>query len=330
MIIFLLLAFWDYSYNLDVDVTYDDNIYAYSGPYIDDFLHQIRPYRFPFDSYDDLVTGVDFNLLVRNKFFGQRTTTLSFDVNSDNYLVNAQKNFQKYTFGLRQSFGNYAIKASYEIIPRYLIRFYRDPQGSSTDYIGCEAAYHTAGAKVSFKSIADITLYAGYDHKWDNYIKEFNRYDARGHLISFGLEKEIIRHVNFGFGYTYRTSSNDSADVMTSAAELTPDGSFYQHTLSGDLQLQMMILVPADVRLYYSYAYRNYTATSAEDLLHFGRQDNRHWLTISVRARIMTGLRLKLYGARQWRNASSEVLADIGDIKDYVRYRAGAGLEFYY
>ncbi|MGB7054165.1 MAG: hypothetical protein WBE28_02450 [bacterium] len=330
MIIFFLIAFWDYSYNLDVGFGYDDNVYAYSQPHIDDFLNGVRPYRFPFEAYDDLVTGVDFNLLVRNKFFGKRTTTFSFSLNTDNFLINNQKNYQKYTFGLRQSFSKFAVKLSYGIIPNYLIRYYRNPQGTSTDYMGCEAAYHTISGKISFTTIQDITLSAGYSHKWDNYIEEFNRYDASGHIVSFGLEKKIRKYLDFDFGYTYRTSENDSADVITSSTELTPDGSFYQHFLSGNIKLQSVVLVPTVLKLSYNYAYRNYTASSPEDSLHFGRQENRHRAMISIHSRVLTGAWLKLYGLRQWRSTSSEVLQGIGDIKDYVKYKAGAGLEFYY
>jgi hypothetical protein len=330
MIIFLLITFWDYSYELDVNLAHDDNVYAYSQTYIDDFLDQMRPYRFPFETYDDLVTAVDFRLLMRNKFFGQRTTTFSFDLNSDNYLVNTQKNFQKYTFGLRQSFGKCAVKVYYGLIPTYLVRYYRNPLGGSTDYIGCEAAYHTASGKISFTTIADITLNASYAHRWDNYIREFNRYDANGHVVSVNLEKEILKHLMFECGYAYRTSENDSADVITSVTELTPDGSFCQHSLSADLELQTIIVVPTELRFSYSYAYRNYTASSAEDLLHFGRRDNRHWLMLSVYSRIITGARLRLFGLRQWRNTTSEVLVDINDIKDYLRYKVGAGFEFYH
>ena len=156
MIAILLFTFWDYSYNLDIGFSYDDNVYNYSQPYIDDFLNGVRAYRFPFETHDDLVTAMDFRLLVRNKFFGGRTTTFSLDLNTDNYLVNNQKNFQKYTFGLRQSFGEYAVKLSYGLLPNYLIRYYRNPQGTSTEYIGCEAAYHTVSGKVSFATIEDI------------------------------------------------------------------------------------------------------------------------------------------------------------------------------
>jgi len=330
MIVFLLLAFWDYSYNLDMDFDYDNNVYTYSQEYIDDFLNQVRPYRFPFETYDDLVTSVDFRLLVRNRFFGIRTTTFSFDLNTDNYLVNNQKSYQKYTFGLRQSFGKYAVKISYQLIPDYLIRYYRNPQGASTDYIGCEAVYHTISGKISFATIEGITLSVGYGRRWDNYIEEFNRYDATGNIFSFGIEKKLRKYLNFQFGYAHRSSENDSADFSTSGTDLTPDGSFYQHSLSGDLTLQTVVVVPTTLQLFYAYVFRNYTAISSEDSLHFGRQDHRHRVTLNYRSRILTGMQIKLFATRQWRNATSEILPGIDQIKDYGKYKVGAGLEFYH
>jgi hypothetical protein len=329
MIILLLVAFWDYSYNMDLGLNYDNNVYAYSQRYIDDFLHNIRPYRFPFETYDDMVTAVDLRLLIRNKFFGPRTTTFSLDLNTENYIVNNQKNFQKYTFGLRQSFGKYAVKLTYQIIPSYLIRYYRNPHGSSTEYIGCEATYHTISGKISYATKKNIILSAGYGHKWDNYIKEFNRYDASGHIISFNIEKQLRKYLNFNFGYSYRTSEADSADVVASATEATPDGSYYQHSLGTDLEVQMVIVFPTTLRLSYDYGFRNYTASNPADSLHFGRQDNRHRVSINAYSRILTGVRLKLSFMRQWRAISSEISAHVSEIKDYTKYKVGAGLEFY-
>jgi hypothetical protein len=330
MVLLLFVTFWDYSYDFDLDFTYDDNIYAYSQQYIDDYLSGIRSYRFPFETYDDLVTSFDFALLVRNRFFGKRTTTFSLDVNTDNYLLNNQKNFQKYTFGMRQSFGRYAVKASYQVIPRYLIRYYRDPSGESTDYIGCEATYHTASAKVSFTTVRDITLTAEYGHRWDDYIPEFNRYDANGHAATFGIEKELSRYLDFAFSYEFRNSNTDPADAMTSGIDLTPDGSFYQHALGADFSIQVSAALPTTVQLSYDYGFRSYNTSTSDDSLHFGRRDHRHLVSLITYSRIITGLRLKLILMRQWRAASSEIMPDIDEIKDYVRYRAGAGVEFYY
>ncbi|UCG29705.1 MAG: hypothetical protein JSV53_09400 [candidate division WOR-3 bacterium] len=330
MIIFLLFSFWDYSYDLDVDFNYDNNVYAYSQEYIDDFINGVRQYRFPFETYDDLITSFDFTLLVRNKFIDKRTTTFSIDLNTDNYLLNRQKNYQRYTFGIRQSFGRYAVKLSYQVIPGYLIRYYRDPYDGSTDYIGCEVTYHTARGKISFMTLHDITLIAGYAHRWDNYIPEFNRYDASGHVVSFGLEKMLRKRIDFAFGYEFRNSYTDSADASTSGVDITPDGSFYQHTLSGNLSVQMVAVLPTTMKLSYNYSFRSYETSTGEDSLHFGRIDHRHRIMLGIYPRLITGLRLKLTLMRQWRRATSEVLSDINSIKDYTRYRAGAGFEFYY
>lgn len=330
MILFILISLWDYSYNFDVDVTYDNNVYAYSQEYIDEFLDGIRAYRFPFETYDDMITSFDLALLLRNKFFGKRTTTFSANLNADNYLLNRRKTFQRYTFGIRQSLGRYAVKLSYQVVPGYLIRYYRNPAGESTDYIGCEATYHSAGGKISFTTANNTTLTAEYRHRWDDYIEEFNRYDANGHVLSFGIDKRLHKRIDFAFAYEFRDSKSDSADIPTSLTELTPDGSFYQHSLSGNFSIQMIMVMPTDMRFSYDYEYRSYTASTIEDSLHFGRRDHRHRATLITRSRLMTGFNLKITLMRQWRNATSDVFSDIDRIKDYAKYKAGAGFELYY
>ncbi|MBE0432011.1 hypothetical protein IBX73_00945 [candidate division WOR-3 bacterium] len=330
MIFLLLIAVWDYSYETDIDFGYDNNIYAYSQPYIDDFLNGVRPYRFPFETYDDLVTSVDFQLLLRNRFFGRRTTTFNFDVSSNNYLVNNQKNFQRYTFGLRQSLGRSSIKVSYQMIPGYLIRYYRNPQGTATDYIDCEAAYHTVSGKLSYTTANDVTISAVYGHRWDDYIKEFNRYDARGHVIDLGIAKKLSRYLDLEFGYTYRISRSDSAGAAMIDTVLTPDGSFYQHSLNGNLRLQTVIITPTILRCSYGYGMRYYTSSDTDDILHFGRRDHRHRISISSQSRILTGVRLKFFFTYQWRKSHSDVFPPIAEIKDYNKYQAGAGLQFYH
>lgn len=330
MMIFLLFALWDYSYNLNIDFNYDDNIFAYSQSHIDDFLNHVQPYRFPFEAHDDLITSLDFGLLLRNQFISKRTTTFSFNLGSDNYLVNNQKSNQKYGLGVRQSFGQYALRISYEVIPGYLIRYYRNPLGTSIEYIGCEATYHTIAAKVSFETVQNITLSGGYGHRWDNYIEEFNRYDANGHILFFGIDKQLRKNLDFGFNYAFLSSQNDSADIVSSVTELTPDGSFYQHSLNTDIILRANVFLPTTIKCSYDYSYRSYSSSNTEDSLHFGRRDHRHIINLSTSFRLLTGIQLRFLFAWQWRNATSEILPNIDDIKDYTRYKAGAGLEFYF
>ena len=330
MIALLLFAFWDHSYTIDIQTAYDDNVYTYSQSYIDDFLGSVRSYRFPFETYDDLVTSVDFALLVRNKFFLNRTTTFSLGINTDNYLVNNQKNHQRYSFGVRQSLGDYAIRLSYEWTPDYLIRYYRDPYGASTEYIGCEVAYHDVTGKVSYTTAQGITLHAAYGHRWDNYIDEFSRYDARAHIVSFGIEKKLHKRLDFAFIYDYKSSRADSGSTATLDTAFTPDGSYDEHAIKTDITLQTGVLGATALSCSYAYAYRHYLSETADDILHFGRFDNIHRVRLSTRSRITTGVMFILSATRQWRTVSSEVLPDIDEIKGYARHIAGAGLEFYY
>ncbi len=330
MIAFLLFALWDHSYTIDIQAAYDDNVYTYSQSYIDDFLGSVRSYRFPFETYDDLVTSVDFALLVRNKLFFNRTTTFSLGINTDNYLVNNQKSHQRYSFGARQSLGDYAVKISYEWTPAYLIRYYRNPYGTSTEYIGCEVAYHGVAGKVSYTTAQGIELHAAYKHRWDDYIEEFSRYDARAHIVSLGIGKKIHQRVEFAFIYEYESSRADSASAATLDTAFTPDGSYDEHSIRTDITLQTGVLGATAFACSYAYAYRQYLSETADDILHFGRLDNIHRVRLATRSRITTGVMFILSATRQWRSVTSEVFPDIAEIKDYTRYSAGAGLEFYY
>lgn len=330
MILLLLIATWDYSYDFGVAAAYDNNVYAYSDEYIDDFLNGVNAYRFPFETYDDLVTTADLDFLLRNKLFGTRTTTFSFGMAARHYLINRGKDFTRFNFGLRQSFGRYAIKLNYRVIPRFLIRYYQNPQNTSTNYIGCKATYHTLSGKLSVLTIKNIRIHLTYSHRWDDYIEEFNRYDADGHIMSFQLEKKLSRYFDFRFGYNYRISNADSADVISSGAELTPDGSYYQHSLYADLIFQTVVILPTLFEGSYGYDYRSYTTSSNADSLHFGRQDHRHKFTFTTHSRILTGLQLKLLFTWQWRDAMSEIYPGIDRIKDYEKYSVGGGLELYY
>ena len=109
-LLILFISVWDYSYDVKVDFSYDNNIFSYSDEYIDDFLNQIRPYRFPFETYDDLISNAQMRFLLRNKFFSKKTTTFNLYIGINHYLVNHQKDYQKIGCGIRQSLGKYALK----------------------------------------------------------------------------------------------------------------------------------------------------------------------------------------------------------------------------
>ena len=150
MIILLFsLGLWDYSYNVSAVTLYDNNIFTYSPERIQEFMDNTVSYKYPFETYDDLRTSAAVSLKLRNKFIENRTTTFNIGLNLHHYLINQEKDFQSITAGVRQSFKTFAVKIEYTHIPEYLIRFYRNPAGSSTDYIGCDVQYRTLSGKIS-------------------------------------------------------------------------------------------------------------------------------------------------------------------------------------
>jgi hypothetical protein len=329
-ILLILITLWDYSYNVDCDVIYDDNIFAYSQEYLDDFINQIRPYRFPFETHDDMITSIDLGLLLRNKFFGNRTTTLNAGVDINHYLVNHQKDYQTLGIGIRQSFGRYAVKLSYYIIPHYLIRYYRNPQKENNDYIGCEVQYQNVQGKVSYIPNPLLSFSIAYNQKWDDYREEFNLYDAHSHIIGFDSDITVKKHLRLQFGYEFKTSNIDSLGALEPASEPTPDGAYNQHTVDAGIVWGLRFVKPAEVKLLYRYYFRKYSTDAATDSMHYGRNDHSQRILIGAGFTIFPGMKLELSYLKQWRIATSDVFPALDEIKNYNKYRLSCGLHFYH
>jgi hypothetical protein len=329
-LLILFIAVWDYSYQFTTDFIYDDNIFAYSDEYIDDFVNSVNAFRFPFETHDDLIISADLHYYLRNKFFADRTTTFDLIIDPSHYLINSDKDYLRLGFGIRQSFGRYALKLSFQTIPSYLIRYYRNPQGSSTDYIGCTVNYPDLTAKLSVYPRPSWRIDIRYKLGWDDYTEEFDRYDASYHDIGLGTDIGISEQFSAWLGYAYKSLSNDSAEMVT-GLESAPDGSYQRHVLDAELNIEFMTLMPTRIKLGYTYGFSNYKTEFSTDSLHFGRQDHAHKVSTRIDLKIFTGMYLRTYLTRQWRNATSEISPiDIDRIKDYDKYKAGVGLSFYH
>ncbi len=329
-ILFFIILVWDYSYAVQMDFSYDNNIFSYSEEYIDDFMNHVAPHRFPFETYDDLISTAQLSFFLRNKFFNKKTTTLNLDIRINSYLVNQQKDFQNIGVGIRQSLGKYALKVSYHIIPQYLIRYYRNPQGVSTDYIGCDVRYQTFSGKVSIMPKPSLALNILYKQGWDNYVSDFDLYDAHYHLLDVNSVLELNKRIVCFLGYIYKTLENDSISIPTSGFESTPDGSYSQQSLGSHIIFKSKFLLPIQVKIGYDFNFRNYSTTFHADSMHFGRQDYVNRIHTEAEFRVFTGMLIGVSYMMQWRDATSNIVLDIDRIKDYNKYRFGVSIGFYY
>lgn len=329
MLLVFILSMWDYSYNTVVDCSYDNNVYAYSNDYLDDFINSVRSYRFPFETYDDMRIRAALDLLVRNKFFGNKTTTVSTQVTLSHYLNNREKDFQKIEFGLRQSFQKYAIKVTYDIIPEYLIRYYRNPQGTSTDYIGCGVMYSSVAGKLSYQQ-EPIAAFVRYRYRWDDYISEFDLYDAQNHIIETQIVFTVTERFQVFAQYAYRHNRSDTIESLSLQDDDAPESSYDQHAPRISASYWFKLLFPTQLAMGYKYTFRMYTTDRSDDMFHYGRYDHMHRFNARLALRVMTGMYVELAYVRQLRNATSDIFPDIDTIKNYDKYIMSAGLRLYH
>ncbi|MEO0142790.1 MAG: hypothetical protein ABIL70_08980 [candidate division WOR-3 bacterium] len=320
LIIFLLFSF-DYSIKSRIDFVYDYNIFEYSEKYLQEFIQQVNPERFPFETYDDLYTYYRLHLQFRNKFWRNHNTTFNLSFSGYNYFINEQKDYSIFTAGLRQSFGRWAVKIEHLYLPRYLIRYYKDPENSR--YIGCEFSERLCSFKLSFipDKEADLSLVIGYEI--DDYIKEFDVYDSRalrvGPVFEFGITKFFKPEIHYEF-----KSSRAKGPI--------PDISYNQHKLFIKTELYTGFPKFSKWEFAYQMRYRIYTTEVSPvlDSPHSGRLDTVNNFKISWEFPILAGLYFTLGYSCEFRHSHSEVYPDIGEYKNYNKWTADCGLEFVY
>ncbi|OGC43094.1 hypothetical protein A2Y85_02380 [candidate division WOR-3 bacterium RBG_13_43_14] len=328
LIIIALISFWDHSCETNAGIAYNNNIFAYSNEYIQDFMDQVRPYRFPFETYDDLELSQNISLLLRNKLINKHTTTFSIRSRIRHFLINKQKDYLSANLGIRQSFGKWAVKISYDLLPYYLIRYYRDPNGTGTDYAGCRVDYHEITGKVSISPSDKINFHFYYSRIDEKYHNPFAIYDAANNSGAVQLEQQVSPYLDLKLSYTFRASRTDTIGI--DSIEDSPDASYDQHCPMLDIVYRRQMLLPVEIAIRYAYKFRNHLSDIPTDLLHFGRQDHIHDLNTSISFRLRTGMKFKCSFEQTWRNTTSTINNSIGQIKNYSQTKIDGALILYY
>ncbi|MGQ9701231.1 MAG: hypothetical protein ACUVQT_02095 [bacterium] len=322
MMLLILISFsFDYSIISKINFAYSDNIFEYSNKYLDEFINRIRPERFPFESYDDLYSNYELQLLFRNKFFNQRTTTFNFDFVGYNYLINQQKDYIILKAGIRQSFGKWAMKLEYLHLPSYLIRYYPDPEGNQ--YIGCEFSEKLLSSKTSLKlgQNKEIAFLLGYEI--DDYIESFNIYDAKALRFNPHIYFAVSKKIDAKIDYEFKSSI---------AKGPLPDVSYVQHRFG--LKNHFHIGFPRLSKLIccYQVKYRIYTTEVSPiiDTPHSGRNDITQIFDFNLQFPVFNTLYFEAGYSYKFRRSHSDIYPDIGWYKNYNIWEINGGIEFEY
>jgi hypothetical protein len=321
--VFLIALIAGFDYNLEYSgaIAYDNNIWEYSPQSLDDFTRRVRPYRFPFETYDDLATRHDIGLIFRTRSILERTTTLNFRAVASSHLINREKDHQTFETGLRQSLGKFALKIDYLYLPRYLIKYYPDPV--TAEYTQCAFTEHLLGFKSSLLAVARAVFHLRVSREWDNYVPAFRIYDTQAWRIGAELDLSVNRLYEPSISYEFK-------DAL--ARGPVPDLSYRQH--SGSIKNFFNLRFPrlAKLSLDYRVDYRIYTTDLPpdQDTPHSGRVDATHRLALDVSMPLVGFLGLTAGYDYEFRRASSPNYPEIGAVKDYDKYLLSGGIKFHY
>lgn len=303
--------------SFDINTQYDDNIFLFSKEYINDFIHRIRSYRFPFRTYDDLITRIDLSFNLPAQLSSKRT---DFNLNYRQYLylVNTQKSYQLMVLNINQQINNsFSYEIGYLFLPSYLIRYYRNPLGSATDYIGCIFTEHLMTARLKYR-LNKVTVTPFIQYEIDKYLKNFRHYD--GYALRYGLNASThnVSYVNTFIGITRKTYF---------AQGPIPDISYTEDRISVRLTPK---LIKSNIKLstQFQYARRNYTTDNSFEIdpYHRDRIDNKINAYIKVSYQLKRNLQIYTAFEYEQKRVTTPYRIDINEIKDYNNNKYLLGL----
>jgi len=308
-------------FQFEIKTLYDNNIFLYSEAYISDFKNQIRPYRFPFNTYDDFIVLLNPSIQLPLRI-GQLKPNLYLNYKQYIYSVNAEKSYQIVSATINHPIINPIIlEINYLLLPRYLIRYYRNPLGASTDYIGCSFSERLLTARLIY-NIYNIKIKPFVRYEIDNYKENFVFYNSKA--LRFGVNATLTpyKFINVNVGLE-RKQNNAQGPV--------PDISDNENSTFIDIITKIPGFSKLSFNIGADYAHRIYTTSNSFNIdpYHKDRKDNKFVIYAGLTFRISKNLQIKTQYEQEIRKVTTPYQIDIEEIKDYSNKRFTLGFKFY-
>ena len=306
--------------NIELKTMYNDNIFLYSDAYISDFVNQVRPFRFPFNTYDDFITNLNLQL----QFPVQKDINKSYlNLFYKQYLfaMNGEKSYQIVSATFNQSLSKrFGFDVSYLFLPRYLIRFYQNPFSASIDYIGCTFAEHLLTIRLNYKW-RSINVKPFGRFEIDKYKENFSFYDGKASRFGMDLIWLITSSINLAAGVERKQNQTQGP---------VPDISYNENQLNGQINVKLPDIEKLLLNFGTNYIARDYTTNNSAlvDPFHKDRSDKTINLNGGVEYRIASNLRINFVYEHEIRRTSSPYRSQIEDIKDYDNNIFTLGLRY--
>jgi hypothetical protein len=309
------------NFEADIQFTYDDNIFLYSVKDLKDFQRSIRPYRYPFETYDDFITTLTGILRIRQKLVGQMPTILSLRYRQHQYAVNRMKSYQLFSLNLEQNFAKpIAVEFGYLFLPKYLIRYYKDPRSQTSPpiYIGCEFEEHLLSLGLIYNTQNKLNFTPFYKFEIDDYNHSFDYYDTKAHRVGLDGSYRFGPKINLKGEFEYKVARAEGPipDISYNqwawqiSVELKPR--FHRLSLTADYGQEQRVFVTSNL--------------SSVDPFHAGRLDKTQNFKFGLEIPFSRVISILFDYEFEKREVSSPYKEEIDDVKDYKNNKVGLGL----
>lgn len=297
-------------------LTYDDNLFRYSGFELDTFRIGNNPARFPIRTSDDLDVSLWGKWSYRFRLAEIQTRT-SVSTKWHGFVSNWEKSYGLAEAGIAGTLPNRnEAGVSFLWMPSYLVRYFRKPRAQTAEYIGCRFAEYLV--KVYYAArLSSFLVRPDYRYQYDNYLSVFDYYDTRAHRFGCLVGFAPVSGLSLEADYHYK---------LASATGPVPDISYRQHELrtslrtsAGKSRFSMEVEYEVDAR---AYTTRN---PARIDSTHAGRKDMIEAMSLQAGYRVGRN-RIFLRYEMNWRNVSSPYSAAIEEEKQYRQNRLGLGV----
>lgn len=336
----------DQYWNIKVGLaaTYDNNILRYSDKYLERFVNRQDEGRFHINSRDDLQLLSWIRLSRSFRAFGGLNSIVSADVRRRTYTHNSIKSWSYLNLGWRQDLARkWSMYASYNIIPEFYVRHYRDEDWVRTLGATPESFRPFAFAKDNFgfwlqhDVLQKTRLRLSYSYMRYFHNTHYTEYDSRNHQYGLQAFHSLHKNVDISIGYKYMTSKAKGVDDILESIQNSDDADASykedEFALSVEVRLPRLLGMKNAVTLEGDYARRSFTTahTPVDDPLHSGRSDHEYDLSVAYTAEVSDGWTLGVqYGwrMRDSRTVSATNARFVSDEKDYHQYTIGMEMTY--
>lgn len=319
---------------------YDDNIFRYADTDIDKFVNNIEPYRYPIETYDDLITTVEMHAKVRSKLIMGRSTTFNLKIRGNLYYQNSIKDYASFSTSMWHRVGKEGhLLAKYLFLPKYFIRYYPDLDVSTPYpypyFTDCFFAKHLFALSGGYRFFDKVDIGLSYGRELYDYNDAFNEYDTglNEFAVSVGFTYRDLLYP--ALKYSYLIADAKATDEPGETKQMSDDGdiSHDEDAFGLSLDLDLTQTKPFRFETDLTYTRRFYTTEKPVlvDPTHAGREDIKLLLGLTVL--FIPTERITFSAGYQFEKRNVHTPYDISqieDIKDYTRNIFSTSIGFSY